>query len=210
MALTVTYDATAVKAMLAKLPEALRDKASAMAINKTADKAKTEMKRQITAIYNLKSTEVGGALNIIKASAKKNVVSASLYPTTLSGSKKGRAMNVIHFLSAIYGVKTRGSKATKAEISALEGGLGFQFKKIGGTKRIKAVGDKSAPFIGNKGRTVFRRTGKSRTPIEPVQVIDIPQMFNTAALNNSVLQKAATDLVTETDRAVTQVLRTLA
>jgi hypothetical protein len=206
MALTVTYDARAVQDMLKALPGELRDKASAMAINKTADKAKTEMKRQITAVYNLKSAEVGGALFVSKASAKASVVSAALYPTTLSGKKKGRAMNVIHFLegkTTLGEAKKRGKAGTLAQ-------LFFKFKKTGGKKSIGKEGDKSAPFIGNKGRTVFRRTGKSRTPIESVQVIDVPQMFNTAALNKSVLQKAADDLLVETGRAVTQVLRTLA
>jgi hypothetical protein len=206
MALTVTYDARAVQEMLRALPAELRDKASAMAINKTADKAKTEMKRQITAVYNLKSAEVGGALFITKASAKKNIILASLYPTTLRGSKKGRAMNVIRFLE---GKTTLGEAKIRGKAGTLEQ-LFFKFKKTGGKKSIGKEGDKSAAFIGNKGRTVFRRTGPDRTPIEPVQVIDVPQMFNTAALNKSVLQKAADDLLIETDRAVAQVLRTLA
>lgn len=206
MALTVTYDARAVQDMLKALPAELRDKASAMAINKTADKAKTEMKRQITAVYNLKAAEVAGALYITKASATKNVMSASLYPTTLSGSKKGRAMNVIRFLEG----KVSLAEAKKRNKAGTLEQLFFKFKKIGGKKSIAAKDGKSAPFIGNKGRTVFRRTGPGRTPIEPVQVIDVPQMFNTAALNKSVLQKAADDLLIETDRAVAQVLRTLA
>jgi hypothetical protein len=206
MALTVTYDTSAVQAMLARLPAELRDKASQLAVNKTADKAKTEMRRQITAIYNLKAAEVGGALFIRPASLKQNLMSAALYPTTLSGKKKGRAMNVIRFLegkTTLGEAKKRGKAGTLAQ-------LFFKFKKSGSKKSIPRVGEKSAPFIGNKGRTVFRRTGKARTPIEPVQVIDIPQMFNTAALNNAVLKKAADDLLIETDRAVAQVLRTLA
>ena len=206
MALTVTYDARAVQEMLKALPAELRDKASAMAVNKTADKPKTEMKRQIAAVYNLKSAEVGGALFVNKARATKSIMSASLYPTTLSGSKKGRAMNVIRFLES---KTTLGEAKKRGKAGTLEQ-LFFKFKKIGGKKSISAKDGKSAPFIGNKGRTVFRRTGKSRTPIEPVQVIDVPQMFNTAALNKSVLQKAADDLLIETDRAVAQVLRTLA
>jgi hypothetical protein len=205
MALTVTYDTSAVQAMLARLPAELRDKASQLAVNKTAAKAKTEMRRQITAVYNLKAAEVGGALFVRPASLKQNLMSAALYPTTLSG-KKGRAMNVIRFLE---GKTTLGEAKKRGKAGTLEQ-LFFKFKKIGGKKSIPRVGEKSAPFIGNKGRTVFRRTGKARTPIEPVQVIDIPQMFNTAALNRAVLKKAAADLLIETDRAVAQVLRTLA
>jgi hypothetical protein len=201
----VTYDTREVKRMLSALPEELRDKTAAMAINKTADKAKTEMKRQITAFYNLKSAEVAGGLFITKASVKANKISASLYPTSLSGSKKGRAMNVIHFLESsttLAQAKKRAKAGTLQE-------LFFKFKKTGGKKSISKEGAKSAPFIGNQGRTVFRRTGKARLPIEPVQVIGLPQMFNTAALNQAVLNKAADDLLVETQRAVDLILSRL-
>ena len=42
----------------------------------------------------------------------------------------------------------------------------------------------------------------SHTHSGPVQVIDVPQMFNTRSLNQSVLDKAADDLLIETERAV--------
>jgi hypothetical protein len=41
-------------------------------------------------------------------------------------------------------------------------------------------------FVGNKGRTVFRRTGPKRLPIEPVRTIDVPQMFNQRRINKIV------------------------
>lgn len=206
MALEVSYDTKAVQAMLARLPAELRDNAARQAANKTADKAKTEMKRQIAAVYNLKSADVGGALNVRAASAKANgTMSASLYPTTLSGSKKGRAMNVVHFLES----KTTLGEAKKRGKAGTLSQLFFKFKKVGGKKTISAQGNKSAPFLGNKGRTVFRRTSRARLPIEPVQVIDVPQMFNTRALNKAVLAKAADDLVVETDRAVNLALSRL-
>ena len=216
MSLTVQYDTTAVQAILARLPEDLRDKGAQLAVNRTAAKAKTEMRRQIIAVYNLKSAEVGGALNTTPASLKKGIVSAALFPASLFGSKKGRAMNVIHFVSVLNnGFKTRGSKAKKGDISALGNQLGFQFKKTGGIKKIPAPKGKSFPFIGNKGRTVFRRTGQpsAKNPkiegIEPVQVIGLPQMFNTRALNEAVLKKAAADLVIESESAVRKLLADL-
>ena len=205
MSLTVQYDTTAVQAILARLPEDLRDKGAQLAVNRTAAKAKTEMRRQIIAVYNLKSAEVGGALNTTPASLKKGIFSAALYPTSLSGSKKGRAMNVIHFLESkttLADAKRRGKAGTLQQ-------LFFKFKKSGGKKTIQAEGTKSAPFIGNKGRTVFRRTGKGRTPIEPVQVIDTRQMFNTRSLNEAVLKKAAADLVIESESAVRKLLADL-
>lgn len=205
MAVTVEYDVESVKTMLQLLPTELRDKAMAQAINKTADKAKAEMKRQIVALYNVKSTEVGGALFVSGAKASADIISASMYPTTLSGSRTHRAMNVIHF-----------KQGTGA------GDLLFQFKRAGAMKVIGPAGQASKPFIGNLGRTVFRRTGepkviatkgmhkgKLREPIEPVQVIDIPQMFNVRTINEAVLAKAQTDLLDEVDRSINYLLKTL-
>jgi hypothetical protein len=148
---------------------------------------------------------VAGGLYITKASAKANTISASLYPTSVFGDAGGRAMNVIHFLESRT---TLGQAKKRAKDGTLQE-LFFQFKKTGGKKSIGKEGDKSAPFIGNSGRTVFRRTGKARLPIEPVQVIGLPQMFNTARLNQAVLEKAATDLLIETQRAVDLMLSRL-
>jgi len=178
-------DTSEVLAMLVLLPSELRDRAMATAINKTADKAKAEMKRQIVAVYNVKSTEVGGALNVVGAKLKDSTtIQARLYPSSISGAK--RAMNVVHFLQGTS-----------------RGDLVFLFKKSGGSKLIGPGGSgESKPFIGNKGRTVFRRQGRGRLPIESVQVIDVPQMFNAKALNNAVLAKASADLLVEAERAI--------
>lgn len=201
----VVFDSREVQRMLSALPEELRDKTATMALNKTADKAKTEMKRQIAAVYNLKSAEIAGALHTTKASAAKNVMSATLYPTSLSGSRTGRAMNVIHFLEK----STTLAQAKKRAKAGTLQDLFFKFKKSGSKKSIGREGNKSAPFIGNQGRTVFRRVGPNRLDIEPVQVIDPRQMFNTAALNQAVLEKAAEDLLVETQRAVDLMLSRL-
>ncbi len=212
MAIVVTYDARAVQDMLRALPEELRDKAMAMAINKTASKARSEMSRQVSNYFNVKYNEAGGGLLITKASARHNVISASLYPTSLMGAiyHKGRAMNVIHFLEK----KTSGADAKRRRKAGTLNELFFKFKKRGGSVNIKAAGEKSKPFIGNQGRTVFRRNGKeavrsSKEAIESVQVVDLKQMFNMKTINEAVLKKAQDDLLTETQRAVDQVLRSM-
>ena len=58
--------------------------------------------------------------------------------------------------------------------------LRFQIKRGGGKKMIKGA------FIGNKGRTVFIREGKERTPIRALSTIDVPQMFNAQRINAPV------------------------
>ncbi|MCL5459996.1 hypothetical protein M3M33_15265, partial [Loigolactobacillus coryniformis] len=59
--------------------------------------------------------------------------------------------------------------------------LKFKIKRAGGTVSINGA------FIGNQGRTVFRRVGNKRLPIEGVSTIDVPQMFNTRRINAAVV-----------------------
>ena len=78
--------------------------------------------------------------------------------------------------------------------------LGFQIKRGGGLKQIPGA------FVGNKGRTIFRRTGKSRLPIEPVQVIGVAQMFNSKTINQRVMAKIEAEFGVELRRAVESVI----
>jgi hypothetical protein len=181
MTIKIDIDAKDVIDTLSLFSETLREQVVQMAVNKTLDKARAEMKRQILAVYNLKSTEVGDALHVSKVSRKLNKFTAELYPSTIGG--KGRAMNVVHFLQGTS-----------------RGDLVFKFKKLSGDKVIPGA------FLGNKGRTVFRRVGDARLPIESVQVVDVPQMFNSRVINQAVLDKASKDLVIEADRALDYML----
>ena len=60
--------------------------------------------------------------------------------------------------------------------------------RLGGTppRRDGGMADMRPAFVGNDGRTVFRRTGKDRLPIEPVQTIGVPQMFTSSKVQRTV------------------------
>ncbi|MBC7600863.1 MAG: hypothetical protein H7238_17875, partial [Polaromonas sp.] len=60
--------------------------------------------------------------------------------------------------------------------------LHVQIRKAGGKKALGSA------FIGNKGRTIFVRTGKARLPIKALQTIDVASMFNTRRVNAKVLK----------------------
>ena len=139
-----------------------RDQALAAAINKTADKARAEVTRAVTETYAIKADLVRNSLYLRRASARSDIVSAVI-DIFGSPSKKGRSMNMARFLAAVQaggaGHRMRGGRATKKQIAALAGQLGFQIKSAGGLKTIAGA------FLGNKGRTVFMRTGKGRLPI---------------------------------------------
>lgn len=165
---------------LRRMSRDLQDKAVAMALNKATAKGKTEMTRAITSEFNIKAGDVRPQLHVRKASAKGRKLVSQLQAFA-SGSKKGRSLNLIHFLA-------------KQKKSSSE--LGFKIKKRGGAKQIKGA------FIGNKGRTIFIREGKERTPIKALQTIDVPQMFNTKRINERVVRRIEKEFGVEFDRAV--------
>lgn len=191
-----------VKRSLNRLSTDLRDKASAMAINKTAAKANTELARAITAEFNIKQAEVKNAVSISKASAKRGGEVEATISVFGSRSKRGRSLNVSHFLEKSITMAEAKRRAKRGELVTIgKGGrmypiLGFKFKKGSGVKHIKGA------FIGNKGRTVFIRTGDKRLPIKPVQMIGVSQMFTTKTVNKRVMDRIDKELVIEMDRAV--------
>jgi hypothetical protein len=185
---------------LARLAGREKDRAMAAAINKVAEKGRVEIRRAITDRYAIKAEEVRSALGVNRASAKGLNLEARI---DIWGSKRkrGRSLNMIHFLAALaQGVKTRGGKAKKADIRALAGQLGFQITRAGGVKEIKGA------FVGNRGRTVFQRVGKGRLPIKPVQVIGVSQMFNSREINERVMKRIESEFGTELRRAVEMVI----
>ena len=101
------------------------------------------------------------------------------------------------------GLAARGAKVTKKEMKAIGKQLGFTIRRDGGLKKIEGA------FLGNNGRTVFRRVGKGRLPIEPVQVVGFSQMFNSRKINERVMKKINDEMQVEIERAVANALRGL-
>ena len=58
-------------------------------------------------------------------------------------------------------------------------GVTAKVKKAGGRKVVRGA------FIGNKGRTVFKRVGKNRLPIKALKTLSVPQMFNEKRLKEA-------------------------
>lgn len=163
MNLTITTNFPDVQRKLDAMRQDIADKATARALNKTTAQAQTEMSRQIRKVYNLSAAKVKEKLFTKRASFKAGALGlqAELFSRDKSG--KRRAINVINF-----GARMTGK------------GLSVAIKR-GGRVRLPFG------FIGNKGRTAFKRTGPKRLPIAPLQTIDVPQMFNTKRVNAAVL-----------------------
>lgn len=190
-----------VKARLAKQAQGVRDKAIGPAINKVAEKARAEINRAIPQEFAVKASEVRNAITLRKARAGNLEARIEIFGST---RKRGRSLNLIHFLAAVQAagqsVNVRGSRASKRSLSGLGGQLGFLIKRAGGLKKLEGA------FVGNKGRTIFRRTGSARLPIEPLQVIGFSQMFSSRRISSRILAKINADLLVEIDRAIAREL----
>lgn len=182
-----------VRERLARIKRDLPSRVLQPAINKVAEKARAEINRAIPQEYAVKASEVRSAINLRRASKGRLEAVIEIFG---SAKKRGRSLNLIHFLAAVRGLAVRGKRAKKGDLAALDQQLGFLIKKAGGLKKIDGA------FIGNKGRTIFKRTGKSRLPIEPVQVIGFSQMFASKKISKRVIDKINADFPAEVERAL--------
>lgn len=184
--------ADAVIQNLSRLQSGLRDKALSAALNKVGAKARTEMTRAITDEFAIKQADVRSRLSLSRANKGHLVVVLDPY----ASRRRGRSLNLIHFIERQISLaelrRRRRSGNTQMQ---------FQIKRGGGRKQITGA------FVGNQGRTVFRRTGKARLPIEAVSTIDVPQMFNTRRIAGRVLARIDRELGVEVRRAVEMLLR---
>jgi len=191
----------AVQDRLRRVASDLRPKVLGPAINKVAEKARAEINRAIPQEFAVKASEVRNAVSLRKARSGDIEARITVFGST---SRRGRSMNLIHFLAAVQqagkAIKKRGVKASKADLSALNRQLGFLIKRGGGLKKIDGA------FVGNQGRTIFRRIGKARLPIEPLQVIGFSQMFSSRRISERVLAKIKADLLIEVERSITRLL----
>lgn len=160
--LSISHDFAQVARKLDQLSRDVAERAQASALNKAIDQGKTQMVREISQGYAVTASYVRGRLRVKRASFRQGRFAMSV---TLDGTSNKRAANVIAF--------------TARQTAR---GLTVKIRRDGPRKHIAGA------FIGNKGRTVFKREGKDRLPIEPVQTIDVPQMFNARRIKARVLQ----------------------
>ena len=176
MQITIKSNFPDIQKQLDELSSSIAAKATASSLNKIVAQAKTAMSREIRGEFNISAAKVGDALTITRASAKNGAF--SLQASLQSPRKRGRSLNMINFLEKFVST----GQAKKRSKAGTLNQLHVQIKKAGGKKPLGAA------FIGNKGRTIFVRTGKSRLPIKALQTIDVAQMFNTKRINARVLQ----------------------
>ncbi|WP_382155397.1 phage tail protein [Hydrogenophaga sp. ANAO-22] len=164
-----------VQRSLRQLRSDIGGRALVSAMNKTMAQAQTQMGREITSEYRVTSAYVRERLRLKRAAFRAGQFSFTA--ELIGGNGKKRSANMIAFLErsvSLAQARKRGKEGTLNQ-------LRFQVRKTGGKKIITGA------FIGNKGRTVFIRTGKDRLPIKAVSTIDVAQMFNQKRINRAVV-----------------------
>lgn len=185
MRLSIETNFPQVQRRLDELRREVADKAAARAVNKAAAQGQTQMSRRIRQEFNISAAKVREKLFVKRSTFRQGrlAIEAELYSKDKSGRR--RAINLINF----------GARETKQ-------GLTVKIRK--GSGRVVAT---SRGFIGNKGRTAFKRTGSKRLPIEPLQTIDVPQMFNTKRITAAVVRTIMAKFPEIFEREVAYALR---
>lgn len=191
MQLSIKHNFPDVQRRLQSLERSIAERALVSAVNRTLDQASVGMRREITAEFNVSTQFVRQRLNLKRATRGR----ALEISATLSGSGKNRGKRAANIIAFVERKVTLAEARRRAKAGTLEQ-LFVKVKRKGAAKPLKGA------FIGNKGRTVFRRTGSKRLPIEPVQVIDIPQMFTTQRINSKVIRLINQRLPVNVDREV--------
>jgi hypothetical protein len=178
MQLSIKANFPAIQKQLDSLREDIASKATARAINRTIEQARTDMSREIRQEFVLTAEEVRSQLRIRRAGFSKGRL--TIEAALIGGRPNGRSLNVIRFIER----KVTLAEGKRRKKQGTQDQLFLKIKRSGGRK---SLGPKA--FIGNKGRTVFERVGKGRLPIKPIRTIDVAQMFNTRRINDAVTRK---------------------
>jgi hypothetical protein len=165
--LTITTNFPDVQRRLSTLQSDLAARVLSTTVNRTLAQAQTEMSKRIREEFNLSAAKVREKLFLRRAGFKSGrfTIEGALQSRDPRGRR--RAINLINF----------GARETAQ-------GLTVKIKRGGGRVVASRRG-----FIGNNGRTAFKRVGDKRLPIQPLQTIDVPQMFNTRRINAAVVRK---------------------
>ena len=175
MQISVTTNFPDIAKRLDTLAADVRIRALTSAMNKTMAQAKTRMGREITKEFNVTAGYVRERLQVRRASFRNGQF--RLQAALTGGDGRKRSANVIRFLERSVSLAQARKRASTGTLKQLR----FKIRRSGGQRTIPGA------FIGNKGRTVFRRTTDKRLPIKAISTVDVAQMFNAKRINARVV-----------------------
>lgn len=144
------------------------------AINRTVESARAQMVREITQRINIRATAVREKLSLQRATRNS--------PTAILAATGKQSVNLIRY--------------DPRKVKKAPGGLSVKVRRDKGRTIVRGA------FIANGGRTVFRRTGKSRLPIVALPAVGVPQLFTRKQINTAVLRSIAANLAKNVDREI--------
>jgi hypothetical protein len=158
------------------------------ALNRSAEQGRTASVRDITGTFNLQYGFVRGLISVRKASYARDRLEAAL---VVRGTD--RSFNLIRYVErriTLAEVRRRRRNQTQGV-----------YVKVKRRDRLALV---KGAFIANSGRTVFRRVGPKRLPIEPLQSIGVGQAMISdigyAKLSGAVRDSFVTNLLRQLKR----------
>lgn len=187
--------------------DALRDKynpavvnrALNSAINKTKNKARTLVSREVRKIYNIKAAKLKAALNEIAIQPTKGKVNDVVIERVLSYT--GGRISLINFGAKSKVVRVANKKGKK---KLKRNAVTVLVKKTSGRKLVKGKDGRGA-FIGvgnNFNEHVFMRETDSRKPIVKLWGLSVAEMVNTSKVLNEVDKLVKADLPDQLDHAL--------
>jgi len=164
MRISIQTNFPEVQKQLDGLRREVAQQATARALNRTIEQAKTAMSKEIRSEFVLPAATVNQSLMISRARFKGGQLGLEATLSSISQPGK-RSLNLAHF---------------QARQTAR--GVTFKIKRGGPRQLIPGA------FLINGGKTVMIREGKKRLPIKALQTINVSQMFNTKRINATVVQ----------------------
>lgn len=186
MQITLTSDFPELVQNLRQLPEKIQKKILVPALRDVSKIGRTQAIRNITREFNIDRATVSSTFRVkVEKDPAFQATGVAYSSTITANSGRSRAFNIIRFLEKKLTIAT-GRKRHKSgtqnqlHVRVLKGN---PFKSLG----------KNA-FIGNKGRTVFRRVPGTKK-IEPISTIAVSQMLSTKRITEPVVVKMKESLM---------------
>jgi hypothetical protein len=196
MKLNIRPDFARAQRYLLAVPQALREKAAARAMNRAIETGRTRMTRAIAAEFQIPSATVRERLTLRRASGART----SLKLEATLAAKGKRSFNVLRFLERSVTLATARRRRKAGTLDRLF----VQIKRGGGKKALPP-----GAFVqtARGGTAVFRRVGPGRGRIQAVNTIAVPQMFNTGRVKSLVVRAIREVFARRFQHEAAQVLR---
>lgn len=188
--------------MLVNLEDSLRDKVIARTLNRIGDQTKIQARREISREFNLTASQVNDYLSVRRASVRNGRLEVSI----VAEARRGRSLNVIRFVERSVSMAQARKRRKDGTLSQVR----VKIKRAGGAKILGTPSWAAGkPFIAtaNGGTFVAARLGKGRYPIQAVQTIDVPSMFNAKRIKQTLIDRINETFPIELQRQFDAVVR---